>query len=150
MLFRVLLITHNIVRWLVILAALYVLARAFLGWVGKRTWGKADDQAGLIFSIVFDVQVLVGLIIAILSPNVRVALANLGNAMQVPELRLIVLEHIPFMIVAVAIIHFVRARVDKVDSAVAKHRLAAIGYTLAMALTVFAIPWSRPLLRGIL
>jgi hypothetical protein len=150
MLFRILLITHNIVRWLVILAAVYVLARAYLGWVRKSAWGKADDQAGLIFSIAFDIQVLVGLIIAILSPNVQVALANIGNAMQVPELRMIVFEHIPFMIVAVVIIHITRARVDKMDSAVSKHRLAAIGFTLALALTLFAIPWSRPLLRGLL
>lgn len=149
MLFRTLLTAHNIVRWLVILAALYVLLRAFLGWIGKKNWRKADDQAGLIFSITYDVQFLVGLIVAILSPNVRVALANISNAMQVPELRFIVFEHIPMMVVALAIIHIVGARTDKVESDVAKHRLAAIGYTIAIALTLFAIPWSRPLLRGI-
>jgi hypothetical protein len=121
-----------------------------MGWLGKKDWGKADDQAGSIFSITYDVQFLVGLIVAILSPTVQVALANLGNAMQVPELRVIVLEHIPLMIVALAIIHIVQARAKKLESAVAKHRLVAIGYTVAVALTLVAIPWSRPLLRGIL
>lgn len=149
MLFRVLLTAHNILRWLVILAALYVLVRAFWGWFGKKSWGKVDHQAGLIFSITYDVQFLVGLIVAILSPNVRVALANLSNAMQVPELRSIVFEHIPIMVVALAIIHIVGSRTDKMEDPVARHRLAAMGYTVALLLTVVAIPWSRPLLRGI-
>jgi hypothetical protein len=149
MLFRTLLTAHNILRWLVILAALYVLVRAYMGWIGKKDWGKADDQAGLIFSITYDVQFLVGLIVAILSPNVQVAAANLRNAMQVPELRFIVFEHIPIMVVAVAIIHIVGASADKLDKATAKHRLAALGYTVAIALTIFAIPWGRPLLRGV-
>lgn len=149
MLFRILLTTHNIVRWLVILAALYTLARAYAGWFGKRSWSKADDQAGLIFSITFDIQFLIGLIVALLSPNVQVAVANLGNAMQVPELRFIIFEHIPFIVIAVAIIHIVGARADKLERPVTKHRLVALGYTLAIALTLFAIPWGRPLLRGI-
>ncbi len=149
MLFRVILTAHNIFRWLVVLAALYVIVRALLGWLGKKDWSKADDQAGLIFSITYDVQFLVGLIVAILSPNVRVALANISNAMQVPELRFIVFEHIPIMVVSLAIIHIVGARADKLEDPVASHRLAAIGYTIALALTIVAIPWSRPLLRGI-
>jgi hypothetical protein len=149
MLYRTLLTAHNIVRWLVILAALYVLVRAYSGWFRKKRFGKADDQAGLIFSITYDVQFLVGLIVAIISPNVQVALANLRNAMQVPELRFIVFEHIPFMVVSLAIIHIVGARIDKVQDDVAKHRLAAIGYSVAIALTLWAIPWFRPLLRGI-
>jgi hypothetical protein len=149
MLFRVLLTTHNILRWLVLLAALYAIVRAYSGWFGKKNWAKADDQAGLIFSITYDVQFLVGLIVAILSPSVQVALANIGNAMQVPELRFIAFEHIPIMVVSLAIIHIISARADKLEDPVASHRLAALGYTVAIALTIVAIPWSRPLLRGI-
>jgi hypothetical protein len=81
---------------------------------------------------------------------VQVAIANLGNAMQVPELRFIVFEHIPIMIVSLVIIHIVRARAGKLETSVAKHRLLAIGFSIAIVLTVVAIPWSRPLLRGIL
>lgn len=149
MLFRILLTSHNIIRWLVILAALYALLRAYTGWFGKRNWGKADDQAGLIFSITYDVQFLVGLIVAVLSPNVQVAVANLGNAMRVPELRFILFEHIPIMVIALTIIHIVGARTEKLGDAVAKHRLAALGYTVAIVLTMLAIPWSQPLLRGV-
>lgn len=147
--YRVLLTAHNIVRWLVLLAALYALLRAYAGWIGKQRWGQADRQAGLIFSIAYDLQFLVGLIVAVLSPNVRVAVANLGNAMRVPELRFIVVEHIPIMIVALAIIHIASSRADKLADPAARHRFAALGYSLATALTLFAIPWSRPLLRGI-
>lgn len=149
MFYNNLLFVHNFIRWLVLLAALWALVRAYRGWFGKRSWVEMDRRAGLAFSISYDVQLLLGLLLAILSPLVRAALADFTSAIAVSEIRSILIEHIPLMVVALVIVHVTSASARKAPDDQGKHRRAAIGYTLATMAMLVAIPWWRPLLRGI-
>ena len=139
---------HNIVRWIVFIAAIYTLFRAYRGWIGKRSWTAADRKAGLYFSITFDVQFLLGLILTVVSPLVRSLISSFQIAMAIDELRLIV-EHIPLMLVALVMVHTTSVFAKRASDDVSKHRSAAIGYTLAFIVMILAIPWARPLLPGI-
>lgn len=147
--YPILLFLHNLVRWLVILGALWTLGRAYRGWLDRRSWTSRDRQAGLLFSIAYDLQVLLGLVLTFLSPLVRTAFSNLGAAMRVEDLRWILVEHVPLMILSLIIVHVVSALARRASSDTAKHRLAALGYSLALVVVLVAIPWSRPLLRGL-
>jgi hypothetical protein len=147
MFFRILITAHNLLRWVVLLTAAWALLRAYWGWLGRRPYTPVDRQSGLFFSIFLDLQVMLGIILAILSPYVRLAFANFGNAMKDEALRFILIEHIPLMIVAAAIVHIVSNWSKRAIEDLDKHRRVALGFTLAVALIVFAIPWWRPLLR---
>jgi hypothetical protein len=107
MFFRILITAHNLLRWVVLLAAIWALLRAYLGWLGRRPYTPMDKQSGIFFSIFLDLQVTLGIILAILSPYVRLAAANFGNALQDESLRFILVQHIPLMLIAVAIVHMV-------------------------------------------
>lgn len=146
MFFRIIITAHNLLRWVVLLIAAWALLRAYWGWLGRRPYTSADRQSGLFFSIFLDLQVTLGVILALLSPYVRLALANFGNAMKDDSVRFILIEHIPLMIVAVVIVHAAGGWSKKAAQDLDKHRRAALGFTLAVALIVFAIPWWRPLL----
>ena len=139
---------HNIARWIVIIAAVYALFRAYRGWFGKRSWTETDRKAGLYFSIAFDVQFLLGLILTVVSPLVRSIISNFQNAMTIDELRLIV-EHIPLMLVALILVHVTSVLTKRAGDDVTKHRRAAIGYTLAFIVMILATPWARPFLPGL-
>lgn len=144
-----LLFLHNLVRWLVIVGAAWTLGRAYRGWLGRRDWTSADRQAGLLFSIAYDVQVFLGLVLTILSPLVRAAISDIGAAMRVEDLRWVLVEHLPLMILSLVVVHITSVRARRASEDTVKHRLAALGYSLALVLALVAIPWGRPLLRGL-
>ena len=147
MFFRILITAHNLMRWAVLLAAVWALLRAYWGWFGRRPYTPVDKQSDLFFSIFLDLQVTFGIILAVLSPYIRLAFANFANAMKDEGLRFIVIEHIPIMLAAVIVTHLASNWSKKASEDVLKHRRAALGFTLAIALIIFAIPWWRPLLR---
>ena len=69
--------------------------------------------------------------------------------MSDPQARFFGLEHILYMIAAVALVHVGTAMARKAKEPVDKHRAAAIWYTLAAVILVIAIPWWRPLFPGL-
>ena len=146
--YSVVLFLHSWVRWIVMIAAVVAIVRAFYGWLGKKDWAKLDDQLGLLFSTSLDIQMLLGLILYIfLSPITQAAFKNLGAAMSDATLRFFTLEHLLYMLVAVVLGHVGRALSKKATEPVAKHRMAAILFGLATLAILLAIPWSRPLFR---
>ena len=148
----ILLPLHNFLRWVVLIAALYAIYRAFAGWLGKKEWTRTDDKAGMWFTMVMDIQVLAGLILYFLSPITQSALQNFGGAMSNPVARFFAVEHIFLMIVAAVVAHMGRAFSRKASGSQAKHKRAAIWFMLALLLILVAIPWpfsaaARPLIR---
>jgi MFS family permease len=138
---------HNIFRWVVVLALLWGLVRAYMGWLGKKTWTDSDRRAGMLLTIAYDVQFLLGLILAFISPIIASAFSNLSAAMQLIELRFFAVEHMPMMFLALIVGHVTSVLSRKAEDDTRKHRRAALGYTLVAIITVAAIPWFRPLLR---
>lgn len=144
---------HNLLRWLVILFGLIAVIRAFSGWLGRRPWGRSDDRSGMLFTVALDIQVLAGLLLYFAaSPITLSALSDFGRAMSNAATRYFAVEHSLTMLVALAVAHISRAQSRRAGPEPAKHRRAAIGFTLAMALILAAIPWpflsiGRPLLR---
>jgi len=139
---------HNLVRWVVVILALAATVRALIGWFGKKEWTALDNQLGVLFSSSMDVQLLLGVLLYFfLSPITGTALKNFGTAMLNPELRFFAVEHVTVMFAAVVLAHVGRTLSKKAAGAVAKHRLVAIFFGLAILAIVSAIPWSRPLIR---
>jgi hypothetical protein len=141
------LMVHNLFRWIVILALLWGLIRAYRGWLGKKAWMKADRRTGMLLTFGYDIQFLLGLILTFLSPIVATAFSNLVAAMQVAELRFFAVEHIPMMFLALVVGHITSVFSRKAQDDSVKHRRAALGFTVVAVITLLAIPWSRPLLR---
>jgi len=144
--YDLLLSIHNVTRWLVLLAAAYLLYRSLSG-LSRRSYGAADRQAGLVYTALMDAQLLLGLLLMILSPLVQSALGNLGAAMQNSQTRFFIVEHWVLMLAAVVLAHLGGARIKKVADGALKQRQALTWYGLSVALMLLAIPWWRPLLR---
>ncbi len=149
--YNALLILHSFVRWLVVIAALAAVVKAFIGWLGKRSWTVTDDRLGLIFTIAMDIQVLIGVLLFIFSPLIHNALTSLSSALADNSLRFFTVVHELLMLAAVALAHVGRIRARKARGDAGKFRTAAIFFSLSILVVLVAIPWpfdfSRPLLR---
>jgi cytochrome c biogenesis factor len=142
---------HNILRWVVIILAILALVRAYRGWLGKREWTSADRKSASFFSISMDIQLLLGLILYfLLSPLTRPVLeGQMGLVMGNIEMRFFGVEHIFYMILGVVFVHVGTILSRRADDPVAKHRRAAIWFTLAAIVLIVGIPWWRPLFPGL-
>ena len=146
------LVLHSLLRWLVLLFGLMAMIRAFGGWSARRAWTRTDDRVGLLYTISLDTQVLVGLILyGLVSPITQAAFSDFGAAMKDPLLRFYAVEHLALMLVGLAFVHIGRARAKKARSDTAKHKTAAIFYTIGFVVILVGIPWpfrtlGRPLL----
>jgi hypothetical protein len=144
---------HSILRWLLVIAALAAVGRAFAGWLGKKAWNKTDDRLGVAFTSLMDLQLLVGLILyGFLSPITQTAFQNFGGAMGNAVMRFFAVEHIFMMVIAVVLSHIGRSLSKKGASDLLKHRRAAIWFGLALLVVLVAIPWpfsavTRPWIR---
>lgn len=139
--YPVFLMIHSVLRWLVVIAAVAAAGRALAGWLDKQPFTKLDDRLGLVFTIVMDVQLLVGLILYVfLSPLTQSAFQNMGAAMSDITLRFFAVEHLAVMVVAVVLAHVGRALTRRASEA-GKHQRAALWYGLALLVILFAIPW---------
>ena len=137
---------HNGLRWLVLLTLVIAIVFALTGWLGKRNWEKGDTLTGLLLIIFMDLQFLIGIVLyAFVSPITKAAFNDFGAAMKNTDLRFYAVEHILIMVVALILVHIGRAKSKKAAAPLAKHRKAAIFYSISLLLILAAIPWDRAL-----
>lgn len=121
---------HSHGRWVLLAIAALVAVKALAGWLGKQPWRKLDDQLGLAYVLVMDIQFLLGLIIWLFGPT---GLRMLSGVMSNAYGRFIALEHGLLIIIALVLAHMGRARIRKANADAAKQRSALIFYGLSFA-----------------
>ena len=149
--YPIVLAIHNIVRWAALILAIVAAVRGFLGWFRKTEWGAADRKWGMYTATAMDIQLLLGLLLYVFfSPITQAAFQDFGAAMAVQDLRFFAIEHALVMFLAVLFAHLgsMLPRKGSKD-AVAKHRLAAIFFTLTVLFILAGMPWARPLFPGL-
>jgi heme A synthase len=138
---------HNIMRWVVVLLAIYALVRIYMGLFGKKDWGEADRKALSYFAIGMDIQLLLGLLLYfVVSPLMASIRSNFGAAMSDSNLRFFAVEHLMLMLVALVLAHVAVVMARRATTSTAKFRQAAIWLTLSVLAVLVAIPWQRPLI----
>jgi len=131
---------HSLVRWaVVVLGAIAIIAA-----LTANRWTPQQASLGRWFSIALDVQVLIGIVLYIVSPLVRGAWQNFGDAMGDGTLRFFALEHGLIMLIAAVLVHVGVSRGRKTDNP----KQALIFYLLGALAIGYAIPWDRPLIPG--
>ncbi|HEY5811459.1 MAG TPA: hypothetical protein VIT23_02250 [Terrimicrobiaceae bacterium] len=136
--------SHNLLRWIVLIACLWALARVWSGFFGRSEWTRKDQVAGLIFTSLLNLQVVLGVILYAISPITRTAMMNFGAAMKDSTLRFFAVEHVFGMLLAVIIAQVGYSISKRATNDRAKFLRSAIAYTVALLLILGSIPWDRP------
>lgn len=137
---------HNLTRWLIILTGVLALVTMFSG-LGGRRFGPGDRRAGLIYTIVLDVQLLIGLVLYGVSPFMQGLMRDMGGAMADSRARFFLVEHAVLMVLAIVAAHIGTALAKK-ESLPDRTRFmrGAIFYVISLVLVFAAIPWERSFL----
>lgn len=152
--YGVVLLVHSYLRWVLVILALLVIARAFVGWRRGTPWQPLDERYHVALTGVVDLQFLIGLILyGLFSPFTGIFFADPGGAMKEPVVRFFAVEHTTAMLIAVALIHIGRTR-SKRATGPARHRTVLIFTLVALVIMFLSIPWpnmlyGRPLFRGV-
>lgn len=135
---------HHYTGYAVLLAGLYAITKSALGVMHKRDFTKQENIAHAIFLGTCHLQLLLGLILYFISPNVDAALANgMGGAMKDAASRFIAVEHIATMIIAVVLVQVGRIISKKQTDAAAKHKKALVFFTIGFVLILSRVPWDK-------
>jgi hypothetical protein len=150
--YDVVLLVHSWLRWAVLILGVVVVVRAVLALMAGRDWAPEDRRFTLLYTISFDTQVLLGLLLyAVLSPVTSAALGDMKTAMKDPQLRFFAVEHLFLMVVGLALVHVGGVMIRK-RSGVAPHKVALGFLGGALLAVLLGIPWpfvtaARPLFR---
>lgn len=131
--------THSLLRYLILLLLLAVIAKAFLGFSNKQSFGKLDNTLGLTLFSVTHTQLLVAILLYIVSPHVHFD----GGAMKDPVTRYWTSEHITIMLAAIVMITMARITSKKMNDDTAKHKRMLIFNSIALVLILVAIVMSK-------
>jgi hypothetical protein len=118
---------HSLVRWLVVVAAVVAVIRYVIDLVGKSPDAEMGRKLMMAYTILLDVNVLLGIILII------------GRAIGVGQILPVWIEHAATNFVAVIIAHIFAARSKKQSDAkrAATWRLA--GVVISMSLIVMGV-----------
>jgi hypothetical protein len=150
--FELMLLLHSWLRWPALIAGVIATIAAFT----SRPTGLEQppaDRWGLIFMILLDLQLLLGLLLyGVFSPTTAAIFDDFGGAMRDPVARFWAVEHITLMLVAVVVAHVGRVMVRKAPTPGARRTRMLVAYAVATLAIIIAIPWpgfraGRPLFR---
>lgn len=145
--YSIVLMLHSLVRWAVLGAGAYAIFRAATGLLAKGGWLPADDKARKIFPITLDIQVVLGSLLAFVSPITQMAYSNMGAAMADKTLRYYAVEHALIAVAAITLAHIGSAKIRRIKESRKKFQMLLTFHGLAMVLLVSRIPWDRPFFR---
>jgi hypothetical protein len=148
--YDLLLILHSWLRWPALLAGV---AATFMAFASRPGSEAGSDKAGLIFTILLDVQFLLGILLyAVFSPTTAAVFDDFGGAMGDPVARFWAVEHITLMLASVVVAHIGRVLARKARTPAARRTRLLVSFAIATLGMLAAIPWpgmraGRPLFR---
>ena len=138
--FSIMLHTHSVLRWIALILLLWAIFNA----VSKKSAGiytPSDRKLNMFAMVSMHLQLVIGLVLYFISPNVKVALANMSVAMKNTMLRHVSVEHITMMVIAIVLITIGHAKSKRVNEATSKHKKILVFYTIGLLIILAAIPW---------
>jgi hypothetical protein len=135
-----LLASHNLIRWSILLFGFWTVIQAFSGLRSKRSFSSNDNRASLLFMIFCDIQLLIGLILYYYNGHLENLTNGMGNVMKNAYMRFYSVEHAFTMILAWVLVHVGRNAVKKAAPE-HKHKRMLLFFGLALLLILISIPW---------
>ncbi|MBO0930625.1 hypothetical protein [Fibrella aquatilis] len=141
MLYSVILLLHNALRWLVLGSLLGVLVSAYSGLLRRRPYTPTDQTLRIVATSIAHTQLLLGIYLYTISPIIRYYWQTKPSFGQAPELSFFALIHLSLMLTAVVLLTIGSSKAKRQTSAPDQFRTTAIYFTIGLVLILAAIPW---------
>jgi len=127
---------HSGLRWVALLLLVVAIFNA-LSSKGKGKYEKKDKMLNLFAMIVLHIQLLIGLVLYFISPNVKF----IEGWMKVKQLRFYGMEHLLIMVIAIAVVTIGRKKAENASNIAKKHGTIVKWFTIGLILILAGIPW---------
>ena len=134
---------HSFLRYAVLVAALYTLYKIWTAWRANAAFEKSTQKVNLLFMILCDTQLLIGLYLYFVGPWGLKNIQNMGmaNVMHDKVARFFAVEHFAGMLIALVLVHMAYATAKKNSSDLAKHKKMFWFNFIALIVMLASIPW---------
>lgn len=151
--YQTLLTVHSLVRWISLALLVYMIIRAYSGWLssGKFTSGDSSIRKWTITSL--HLQLIIGIILYFISPITTYFIGHFSETVGTRSIRFFGMEHVIMMLAAIVIATIGSARSKRRAEDILKFKTLAIWLTISLILILAAMPWpfsqaiSRPWFR---
>ena len=127
--------THSLLRYFILAALIVVIVKAVISLINKQPYTKVDNRIGLYLFIFTHMQLLIGLILYFVSPQVKFGSDTMSDKLT----RYWTVEHLTAMIIAVVLITLARTSIKRMTDDSGKHRRLLIYNAMALAIIVGTI-----------
>lgn len=114
----ILLATHSVVRYFLLIVLIMVIFRSLMGWMNRAAYTKLDDKLSVGLFMLTHTQLLLGLLLFFVSPLVIFSGAAMGDRVA----RYWLVEHNTGMILAVVLISIARISSKKIKDGPFRHK----------------------------
>jgi len=135
---------HSVLRWIILLVALWAIIKMAAGRSGSKPFTASDKKPALFFLIFMDLQLLVGLYLYFTSATVGFASFkefSFGEVMSSTALRFFAVEHLVAMLIAVVLVHVGYSATKKAPTDQKKFNKAFWCFLIALIVILASIPW---------
>lgn len=135
---------HSIVRYLVLLFAVWAIIKMASGMNGGKTFTKSDKRPAMLFLIIMDIQLLIGMYLYFFGAwgiELIQKSTSMGDLMKNTVARFFAVEHIAGMIIALILVHIGYATIKKPISDKKKFKNAFWYFLIALIVILISIPW---------
>jgi uncharacterized membrane protein len=139
--------THNLLRWVVLVAGAYAIVKAFSGLSGDKPYAVTRRATAMFMGSVH-LNLLLGLLLFLFSPTVKASMRDMAATMANKDLRFIIAEHPTLMVLAAILVTFGSIFSKGRATDAARHKSAAIFMTITFVVILAGIPWQRALFPG--
>ena len=126
---------HSGFRYIVFVLVLLAIIQSLLGWFGKKPYTEVNREINLFALISAHTQLLIGIVLYFLSPNVQFN----SDTMKNDTTRYFTVEHWVMMLIAIALITIGHSKSKKTILPENKHKTIAIFYIIAFLIIIGAI-----------
>ncbi|GAB3949065.1 hypothetical protein GCM10028805_24810 [Spirosoma harenae] len=154
MIYPILLVVHNALRWLVLGSLLASLGSSISGLASKRAYQSIDQILRVVATSIAHTQLLVGFYLYAKSPIVSYYWKTHPTFQEGREFPFFALIHIGLMITSVVVMTIGSSKAKRQKTPEQKFKTTAIYFTISLLLIFIAIPWpfsplaNRPLFRS--
>ena len=126
---------HSWFRYVVFVLVLLAIIQSLLGWLGKKPYTEGNRKINLFALISAHTQLLIGIVLYFLSPNVQFNSGTMKN----DTTRYFTVEHWVMMLIAIVLITIGHAKSKRILLPEGKHKTIAIYYIIAFVIIIGAI-----------
>ncbi|MBL8016518.1 MAG: hypothetical protein JNK43_04550 [Ignavibacteria bacterium] len=151
--YQTLLTVHSLVRWIALAMLVYLIIRAYSGWLSSGVFTSGDSSLRKWTISSLHLQLILGIILYFVSPITTYFMSHFCETVGTRSIRFFGMEHVVMMLAAIVIATIGAARSKRRPEDRLKFKTLAIWLTISLILILAAMPWpfaqaiSRPWFR---